>query len=93
MRALEVKINHAVYGVRFCLARVRWKQLHNDLAAMRGTRGLHRDNDLAAASVALHQVPNRLRHLAQGKGFVDDSGDLAGLDELPQDPEVLPSRM
>jgi hypothetical protein len=80
-------------GVVLGLASVRWKQLHNDLAAMRGTRRLHRDNDLAAASVALHQVPNGLRHLAQRKGPVDHRGELAGLDELPQDLEVLLPRL
>jgi hypothetical protein len=29
---VEIKINHADYRVRYCLASVRWKQLHNDPA-------------------------------------------------------------
>jgi len=37
------------------------------------------------ASVALHQIPNGLGYLAQWEGPVDDRGDLAGFDELPQD--------
>lgn len=90
---LESKINHADYSVRCCLASVRWKQLHSDLVATRRTRRLHRDNDLAAASVALHQVPNGLRHLAQRKGPVDHRGELAGLDEPPQNLEVLLPRL
>ena len=50
----------------------------------------HRDDDLAA-SMPLFQVPEGLGDLAQRVRPVDDRLDLAGLDELLQELQVIPS--
>ena len=46
-------------------------------------------DDLAATSLALHQISDSLRYPAQREGLVDNCCHLAGLHELPQDLQVL----
>ena len=45
-------------------------------------------DDLAATSLALHQISDSLRYPAQREGLVDNCCHLAGLHELPQDLQV-----
>src|SRR6266508_1958213 len=60
-------------------------RLHGALLVRRASHG---DDDLASG-VSLLQRPDGLGHLAQRVGPVDDRCDLAGLDELLQDHQVL----
>ena len=60
---------------------------------MRDSGASHGDDDLAAASVAMYQIPDGLGDLAQRVGPIDDRRDLAGLKQLPHSLQVLLPRV
>ena len=86
--------SRSMTGVTFpaSMSSVRTSRSSRDSLGERRQSASDGDDELSSG-VPLLQLPDGFGDLAQGVGPADDRGELAGLDELPQDHQVVLARL